>query len=51
METVPTPELVASPMTVKKRCPLDGSLLYYEQQDDLMGWGCHLCEYFEPDLI
>lgn len=34
---------------IRKRCPLDGAVLIHKLVDDLWGWECPECGYFEPD--
>jgi len=34
---------------VRKRCPVDGAVLVHMLVDDLWGWQCPECDYFEPD--
>jgi len=54
METTTKPEKpaqieqVESQILVKKRCPLDATVLVLTEVDGIQGWLCPECEYFEP---
>jgi len=38
-------------MVIRKRCPADATILVYGPVDDMTGWVCPECGYFEPDLV
>jgi len=41
-------EIVAQPNAVKKRCPVDATLLVRTVVDGIDGWLCPTCGYFLP---
>jgi len=36
---------------IRKRCPLDATILVRQEVEGLLGWYCPECEYFEPDAL
>lgn len=54
MATTQNPEQVAqvdhqeAQFSVRKRCPLDATVLVLTEVDGIQGWLCPECEYFEP---
>jgi len=54
MATTPTTEQTAqveqpeAQFAVRKRCPLDATVLVLTEVDGIQGWLCPECEYFEP---
>lgn len=51
MDTQGKNEVVAEPeKLMRKYCPIDGSILARIVVDNIDGWQCPECEYFEPIL-